>query len=548
SYEEMERDIYNLEETSKMYFANEKLIGDIRADLHREKVKLENVSETLTDAVLATEDELFYEHNGIVPKAIVRAMYQEFSSSETKSGGSTLTQQIIKNQILTNEVSFERKAKEILLAMRLEKFFEKDEILESYINIIPYGRDAAGQNIAGIQTAAKGVFGVDAKDLSLPQAAFLAGIPQNPYAYTPFNQAGEVKDKEGLEPGLKRMKTVLKRMYQTEFITKKEYEKAIDYDIKKDFTEKAPSSLQNYPALVLEIEKRAKDIITEVLADEDGYTVAEINESDELKEQYNMLADRALRLNGYEIHSTIDQDMYDAMQKAAKEFQYYGPDRTVPDTGKVEQVETGAELIENKTGRVLAFVPGRDFRAGDHEVNYATGYGTTGRPAGSTFKPVAVYAPAMELGVIQPGSIIPDIPGKSKVNNYGGTFYGLVTAREALTYSYNVSADIIYRKILGENPAEKYLSKMNIPLNQDLQQDASVALGSNNVTVEQNTNAFATLSNGGKFAEAHMIDKITDMDGNVIYEHEVNPIEVFSEQTAYLTIDMMRDVVRSGTG
>src|SRR5699024_6203984 len=231
-----------------------------------------------------------------------------------------------------------------------------------------------------------------------------------------------------------------------------------------------------------------------------------------------------------------------------KEFQYYGPDRTVPDTGKVEQVETGAELIENKTGRVLAFVPGRDFRAGDHEVNYATGYGTTGRPAGSTFKPVAVYAPAMELGVIQPGSIIPDIPGKSKVNNYGGTFYGLVTAREALTYSYNVSADIIYRKILGENPAEKYLSKMNIPLNQDLQQDASVALGSNNVTVEQNTNAFATLSNGGKFAEAHMIDKITDMDGNVIYEHEVNPIEVFSEQTAYLTIDMMRDVVRSGTG
>lgn len=548
SYEEMERDIYNLEETSKMYFANEKLIGDIRADLHREKVKLKNVSETLTDAVLATEDELFYEHNGIVPKAIVRAMYQEFSSSETKSGGSTLTQQIIKNQILTNEVSFERKAKEILLAMRLEKFFDKDEILESYINIIPYGRNAAGQNIAGIQTAAKGVFGVDAKDLSLPQAAFLAGIPQNPYAFTPFNQAGEVKDKEGLEPGLKRMKTVLKRMYQTEFITKEEYDEAINYDITKDFTEKAPSSLQNYPALVLEIEKRAKEVITEVLAKEDGYTLDEINGSEELQEQYGILADRALRLNGYEIHSTIDQKMYDAMQKATKEFQYYGPDRTVPATGDVEQVEVGAELIENKTGRILAFVPGRDFRAGDNEINYATGYGTTGRPAGSTFKPIAVYAPAMELGVIQPGSIIPDIPGKSKVNNYGGAFYGLVTAREALTYSYNVSADIIYRKILGENPAKKYLEKMNIPLNKDLQQDASVALGSNNVTVEQNTNAFATLSNGGKFAQAHMIDKITDMDGKVIYQHKVEPVQVFSEQTAYLTIDMMRDVVRSGTG
>src|SRR5699024_3238335 len=133
--------------------------------------------------------ELFYEHDGVVPKANVRAIYQEVSNSDTKTGGSTLTQQLIKNQILTNEVSFERKAKEILLAMRLEHFFEKDEILEAYLNIVPYGRDASGQNIAGIQTAAQGVFGVDAKDLTLPQAAFLAGIPQNPYAYTPFQRS-----------------------------------------------------------------------------------------------------------------------------------------------------------------------------------------------------------------------------------------------------------------------------------------------------------------------------------------------------------------------
>src|SRR5699024_6897790 len=107
-------------------------------------------------------------------------------------GGSTLTQQIIKNQILTNEVSFERKAKEILLAMRLEHFFDKDEILESYLNIIPYGRSGAGRNIAGIQTAAQGVFGVDAADLTLPQAAFLAGLPQNPYTYTPFDGNGNL--------------------------------------------------------------------------------------------------------------------------------------------------------------------------------------------------------------------------------------------------------------------------------------------------------------------------------------------------------------------
>src|SRR5690625_1100040 len=172
----MERDIYNYEETSKLYFADNIYFGDIRSDLHREEVDLEDVSETLINAVIATEDQNFYEHNGVVPRAIVRAMAQEVVDLGTQTGGSTLTQQLIKNQILTNEVSFDRKAKEILLAMRLEKFFDKDEILEAYLNVIPYGRNSSGRNIAGIQTAAQGVFGVDASELNLAQSAYLAGL------------------------------------------------------------------------------------------------------------------------------------------------------------------------------------------------------------------------------------------------------------------------------------------------------------------------------------------------------------------------------------
>lgn len=553
-YEEMKKDIYNYEETSKLYFAGEKYIGDIRADLHREEVKLKDVSDLVTEAVIATEDELFYEHNGVVPKAIVRAIYQEVSNSDTKTGGSTLTQQLIKNQILTNEVSFERKAKEILLAMRLEHFFEKDEILEAYLNIVPYGRDASGQNVAGIQTAAKGIFGVDASELTLPQAAFLAGIPQNPYAFTPFQTSGEVKEEEELEKGINRMKTVLKRMYQAEFITEKEYKKAVKYDITADFTKKSASPIEKYPAIVLELEKRAKEIIMEVIAEEDGYTLAEVMESEELKEQYEILADRALRMNGYHIHSTIDKKMYDTMQKVVKDYQYFGPDKTLPekeDTEQtIEQVEVGVELVENKTGKILSFVPGRDFRAGSHEVNYATGYGTLGRPAGSTFKPLAVYAPAMEMGAIQPGSVVADVPGLPGYSppNYGGGYYGLVSAREALTYSYNTSTVEIYKKILYANPGKEYIMKMGIPLSDEELESPAIALGPNNVTVEQNTNAFATFSNGGKYIPAYMIEKITDSDGNIIYEHKSEPVEVFSPQTAYLTIDMMRDVLRSGTG
>ena len=125
-----------------------------------------NVSEDLINAVIATEDEYFYQHEGVVPKAIMRAVFQEVTNSSVQTGGSTLTQQLIKNQILTNEVSFERKAKEILLAFRLEKFFEKEEILEAYLNVSTFGRNSSGRNIAGVQSAAKGIFGVNASELN----------------------------------------------------------------------------------------------------------------------------------------------------------------------------------------------------------------------------------------------------------------------------------------------------------------------------------------------------------------------------------------------
>src|SRR5699024_3702484 len=138
SQSDMEQDIYNYEETSTLYFAGDVPIGNIRSDLFREETSLDSIASDLIQAVIATEDEYFTEHKGIVPKAIFRATLQEFTNSSVQTGGSTLTQQLIKNQILTDEVSFERKAKEILLALRLERFFEKEEILEAYLNIVPF--------------------------------------------------------------------------------------------------------------------------------------------------------------------------------------------------------------------------------------------------------------------------------------------------------------------------------------------------------------------------------------------------------------------------
>ena len=557
SYNTMKKDIYNYEETSEVYFSNNVYLGKLPTDLEREEVKLKDVSPYLIDAVVATEDKYFYEHDGVVPKSIMRAVFQEVANTSSQSGGSTLTQQLIKNQILTNEVSFERKAKEILLALRLEKFFDKKEILEAYLNVSTFGRNSSGHNIAGVQAAANGIFGVDAKKLTLPQAAFIAGLPQSPFGYTPFTQEGKVK--ENLEPGISRMKIVLSRMYKEKKITKKEYEDASKYDITKDFIPAKKSPTETYPWLTYELEKRSTEIIAEILAKKDGYSKEDLRKDDILLEQYTTLADRQVHQNGYEIHSTIDKKIYDKMQEVAKNFALYGPTKsetvTNSETGKTETVsepvETGAILIENKTGKIISFVGGRDH---DREaLNHAT---SAKRSNGSTMKPLLVYGPAIELNTLSPGSILPDLPlrlnpGSNNAwpSNYDMQYHGLVTARYALAKSYNVPAVKAYVDILPQKPA-KYLEKMGFTsLKEGDYTNRATALGAleTGVTVEENTNAYGTFANDGKFIDAYMIDKIVDKNGKVIYQHKVEPVEVFSPQTSYLTLDMMRDVVTEGT-
>ncbi|WP_200411425.1 transglycosylase domain-containing protein [Virgibacillus salexigens] len=559
SYEVMKQDIYNYEETSKLYFAGDTYFGDVRSDLYREETTLENISPQLIDAVIATEDEYFNEHHGVVPKAILRAVLQEVTNANTKTGGSTLTQQLIKNQILTDEVSFERKAKEILLALRLERFFNKEEILEAYLNIVPYGRDASGNNIAGIQTAAQGIFGVDAKNVSLPQAAYLAGLPQSPSAYTPFTNNGDMKEGESLERGINRMKSVLHRMYEAEYITKEEYDEAVAYDITKDFTNKSKSPIEQYPYLTFELERRATDILTQQLAKEDGYSKEDLNKDDDLLAEYNQLAKRNLRMQGYHIHTTINKGIYDTMQKTAQAYENYGPTRTVrkenPETGEVEEtkerVQTGGILIENSSGKIISFVGGRGYDE-NNNINYISE--TVTRSNGSTIKPILDYAPAMEEGVIQPGSVLADykkqLPGwdYGKPGNYGGGYHGIVSARKALVNSYNVPAAEIYSKIINQDPAAKYLEKMGITtLTKADHVNPSLSIGTMEARIEENVNAFATFGNNGKFEDAYMIEKITTNDGDIVYEHEPNPVNVFSPQTTYLTIDMMRDVISNGT-
>lgn len=553
--EEMRQTVLTYEETSELYFADGVYLGKVNADIERRETKLDDVSPHLINAVLATEDEYFDEHGGIVPKAILRGLFQDVTNADSQTGGSTLTQQLIKNQILTNEVSYERKAKEILLAMRLEKFMKKEEILEAYLNIIPYGRNASGQNIAGVATAAEGLFGVTPKELNLPQAAYIAGLPQAPFLYTPFysGQRG-MKTPEELEPGIERMKTVLYRMKETGYISKDEYEQAVVYNITKDFKKPEKRATERYPFLTPEIQLNAVEILARILAEKDGIDPARLDEESELLSKYKQLASRDLETGGYRIHSTIQKDLYDRFQEIKNNFEYYGPTLTETEvdseTGepveKLNPVEVGSVAVENGSGRILAFVGGRDHQI--EQTNHAT---NAFRQVGSSVKPLLVYGPAIEFGFIGAGSPVVDvwanIGGWKPKNFVASRQYGIVPAREALAKSYNLAAVRTLGKIADKDPTQ-FLDKMGYDRIQDFQRNVpSAALGVYSASVQQNVGGFSTLANGGKYVEPYMIERIEDSEGNLVYEHKAEPVEVFSPQTAYIVTDMLRDTTTSGT-
>lgn len=192
-----------------------------------------HVNSNIIHALTASEDTLFYKHNGIMPKALLRAMLQDITNSNQSSGGSTITQQLVKNQVLSNKKTYSRKANEIILATRVETLLSKDEIIYTYLNIVPFGHDYNGANITGISSASYSLFGIPAKDLNVAQSAYLIGLLQSPYGYTPYDEHGKIKPHHLLKLSMKRQQYVLKRMRVEGKISKQQYENAKKYNIKQ---------------------------------------------------------------------------------------------------------------------------------------------------------------------------------------------------------------------------------------------------------------------------------------------------------------------------
>ncbi|WP_235515951.1 transglycosylase domain-containing protein, partial [Exiguobacterium sp. Leaf187] len=557
----MKQQVNSYAVTSQIYWGSGEKLTNVSTDEERQPVDIKNISPYLLDAVLSTEDTDFYQHDGVVPKATLRAVLQELTNSASRTGGSTLTQQLIKNQILTNEVSFERKAKEIILALRLENAMSKDEILQAYLNVVSFGRNSLGRNIAGIEAASQGVFNKSAKKLTLPQAAFLAGIPKNPYYYTPYLQGGVVK--KDLTPSINRMKTVLKRMYVAKNITKEQYEKAIKYDITKDFAKQSKRSRDTYPYVYDLAEREATKIMTKYLMKQDGIKEDEVKPSElaEVRANYQDQALVALRQGGYKVHLTLDKKIHESMQQPAKnngnfpgsmQYKQVVDPKTKKTVSKQDPEETAAVMVQNETGRILGFVGGRYMDGKADDFNRAF---QAKRQIGSTAKPILVYSNGIENGLITPGSTVndeeyyyqtvPRQPGDRPIKNEGGRYRGNVTVRTALELSLNVPAVKIYEKMNMSNSIQK-LVDMGVEVPDAIRYAPSAALGTMEITPVELAGAYATLANYGEFVQPYVISKITK-DGKNIYKAKPKKKRIYEPRTAYLTLDMMRGVFTKGT-
>ncbi|WP_427813130.1 transglycosylase domain-containing protein [Enterococcus sp. 22-H-5-01] len=539
---EIQQKVGDVTESSKLLYADSQELATIQSDPIREKVDSNEISPWVKKALVATEDENFYKHHGVVPKAVVRALLAEIVGFGAGSGGSTLTQQLIKQQVLTNETSFKRKANEIVLALDLEKYLSKDEILTAYLNISPFGRNNKGQNIAGVEEAAVGIFGVHAKDLNLAQSAFIAGLPQSPIVYSPYTNTGDLK--QDYSYGMARKDDVLFNMYREQVITKKEYEDAKKYDLAKDFQGRQDVEVQKHGFLYYTVYNEAINIIAKQQAKDDGISDAEYKK-DGVSTRYVEQAKVKMQNQGLTVKSTIDKNIYDAMQLGVAEYGQY------LDDGSGETVETGSVLMDNSTGRIYGFVGSRDYTT--NQNNHAF---DTSRQAGSSIKPVLVYGPAIDQGLLGSESRIADFPMKYQHGEHAGkalenaenkgskTFQ---TAREALTESTNITAYHVYQDMLSKKGSdqyayENYLKKMNYP-SSDTWGVESAPLGTTNVSTMTEVNGFQTLANGGTYEQGYLIDSITDSTGKEIYKHKDNPVQVYSKATASIMNDMMRSVI-----
>ncbi|HHU31627.1 MAG TPA: PBP1A family penicillin-binding protein [Clostridia bacterium] len=491
--------------TTTFYDNEGNLIGERHGVENRIPVDIDQVPQHLINAFIATEDPNFKKHHGIDYKAILRAVYANIKDGWGAQGGSTITIQLAKNAFIDQEArsqkKLERKIQEAFLALQLERTYTKEEILEFYLNQIPFGRGAYG-----VQAAAKTFFDKDVEELTLAECALIAGLTQRPAAYDPFKHPEAAKG---------RRARVLANMVEHGYITQTEADKANAEEFK----------LSEKPQQV--IKTKYAYFIDHVI--EEAENILEANDIPASK-VYN---------GGYKIYTTMNTTVQTKIEEV------YSDSKNFPEDMNGELIQSSMVVLNPHTGEIVGLIGGRDYTT-QRGLNRAT---QMKRSPGSTIKPISVYAPALEKGY-SPATVVDDVPvsfGNYKPTNYDGRYRGLINLREAVKDSVNIPA-VKMLNTIGVNTGFEYAKKMGLPLVEG-DKNLSLALGglTYGVSPLDLASAYGVLANKGLRVEPHAIIKIEDHNGNLLYEAKPQKTEVLTEQSAYLMTDMLQTVVKSGT-
>ena len=541
-------------QTSFIYDASGNLICDYKGTENRVMVSISTMPMNLRNAFVAVEDARFYTHNGIDLKRIVGAFISNFVSG-TQQGGSTITQQLIKNTVLSSEQSYKRKIQEAYLAMQLETMYTKDQILESYLNTI-----YLGENYYGVKVAAYGYFGKDdLSELTLRECAMLAGMTNNPYYYNPrrnfYLRDTSVTDYPAVTNN--RTDYVLKCMYENQFITKEEYEAALDPSTAY-VPEQSPESNEMYPYAHY-VEYAVKEVIQVLL---------QLNNLEDTSANRNKM-DQELRTGGYSVYLAIDTEIQELLEDTLYNYddypalndssdQIYRATNSDGTYDEIIQPQAAAVVMDYRTGEVKAIVGSRTKPTQRKTLNRAC---DMNMPVGSSIKPLSVYAPAIDMGA-GAGTILYNIPvpvtGWTGDNgqdtwpkNYGGSSYrGAETLRTALVKSDNTAAAYALMNLVGVDRSYDYLLRLGISEKHINKTPFGLALGSSGISCLEMTAAYSALGNSGVYQQPLTVLGIANSAKEVIYDGHASQTrrQVFKASTAYLTIDILKDAVSKGTG
>jgi len=462
-------------------------------------VPLSEMPETLIMAIIAVEDHRFYEHSGVDLIGIFRSAFNNLRSGSIVGGGSTITQQLAKNLFYTSEQTYSRKIKEAVTALRIEAKFDKDKILELYLNQIYFG-----EGTWGVQDAAQVYFGKDIQNITLSEAALLAALPKAPTSYSPFQNEEKAKDRRNL---------ILKLLYDQKSIDQTTYDQAINATIElRDWD--LPGLRGKFPGYV--------DYVMEEAMTQYGYSFEE------------------LQTSGLTIYTQMDPIVQSAIEAT------YKMDELFPESADEVMVQSGAVVLDPSTGGIRGMIGYRGpyFYQG---LNRAT---QLKRQPGSAIKPLAVYAPALEKG-FTPNSILidekTDFNGYSP-SNYDDRYQGRMTLYNALIHSINVPAVALLNEI-GVEAGLDFLNKTGIPMHKD-DRNLSIALGgfTEGVSPLEMAQAYSVFPNLGTMYKAHAITKITLSSGEIQLEVVEEAVEVMRPENAYTMTQMLMGVISEGTG